>query len=261
MSNASPPDGMRIGINGLILRYYDWGNPHLPSVLLLHGFLSHSLVWCRLAETLRSEHHVIALDQRGHGGSGWAENGNYSIDDHFCDLAAFIDHLDLHNLVIIGHSMGGRNGLFYAACRPERVSGLVLVDARPGNTDESIQALRRLLDAFRGYQTSHQIGQKDVTAIQSTSAYRYDPSLIAGAVQAGYQVEPLWPFMEGLACVTLVIRGQMSRFVSAEEAKLMSRLIPNAKLAEIKGASHLPMFEAPKQFAQAIHSFLRELRD
>jgi len=252
---------MRVGISGLILHYYDWGNHHLPPLLLLHGFLSHALVWRQFAESIRSEHRVIALDQRGHGASEWAANGDYSIDAHFCDLAGFINHLDLKDLVIVGHSMGGRNGLFYVACRPERVSGLVLVDARPGNTDESIQALKRLLDAFRGYHAGERVKPEEADEIRSTSAYRYDPSLITGAEQAGYQVEPLWPFMDGISCPTLVVRGETSMFLSSSEAKLMSRVIPNAKLAEIRGASHLPMLEAPMRFNRAIHSFLRELRD
>ena len=199
------------------------------------------------------DYHVLALDQRGHGASKWADNGAYSIDDHFCDLADFIDLLDLRDLILIGHSMGGRNSLFYTACRPERVRGLIVVDARPANTDESILALKCLLDTFRK-------GSDPGSALLASGASpQFDPSLIVGAEQGGYRVEPLWPFMENLNCPTLIIRGEKSTFVSHPEAEIMNRLIPGSELVEIKGASHLPMFETPDEFESVIHSFLTGL--
>ena len=244
---------MRVGVNGLKLHYIDWGNHHNPPILLLHGFLSHAHTWSRLAESIRMDYHVLALDQRGHGASEWADAGAYSIDDHFTDLAGFIDLLDLKDLILIGHSMGGRNALFYAACRPELIKGLILVDSRPANTDESILALKQFLETFRK-------GSDPGSAYHASEALpQYDPSLITGAEQGGYRVEPLWPFMENLNCPTLIIRGEKSTFVSDCEAEMMNRLIPGSERVEIKGASHLPMFETPSEFESVIHSFLTGL--
>jgi esterase len=256
MKTVSPPRSVWVGVNGLELHYIDWGNHHRPPALLLHGFLSHARTWTRLAEKIRSDFHVLALDQRGHGASKWADDGAYNIDDHFSDLACFINQLDLKELILIGHSMGGRNALFYAACLPERVKGLILVDARPANTDESVQALKHLLDTFpRGSDTGNTPNTQECGS-DAAPGPQYDPRLIIGAEQAGYQVEPLWPFMEGLGCPTLIIRGEKSTFVSHSEAEMMNRLIPGSELIEIKGASHLPMFETPTEFESVIDSTL-----
>jgi len=272
---------MRIGINGLELHYVDWGNRRCPPILLLHGFLSHAHTWNSLAAPIRSDYRILALDQRGHGTSDWSDDGSYSIDDHFADLAGFVSRLDLEGLVLIGHSMGGRNALFYTACRPERIRGLILVDARPGNTEESMLALKNLLDTFRRESVTdadidrstrafdHRASRERAAAPQSGTgmenrpvpAPRYDPRLIVGAERAGYQVEPLWPFLEGVDCPALIIRGEKSTFVSHSEAELMNRLMPRSDLVEIRGASHLPMFQNPSAFRAAVLSFLARLRD
>lgn len=239
---ATPPQSKRLRVNGLELHYLDWGASDRQCVLLLHGFLSNARIWDGFAARICNDYHVLALDQRGHGISSWAGDGAYSLDDHFSDLASFIDLLDLENLVIIGHSMGGRNALFYAACCPERVDGLVLVDARPANTDESVSALKSLVKGFR-----------------PETATNYDPNLILGVELAGYMVEELWPYMTSLTCPTLVIKGEHSRFLSREEAERMCGLIQCAELVEVPRTFHLPMLEDPAGFREAVSSFLQRL--
>ena len=64
------------------------------------------------------------------------------MDDFFADIADFVERLKLHDLILIGHSMGGRNALFYSACFAEKVDRLILVDARAGNSPASAIALR-----------------------------------------------------------------------------------------------------------------------
>lgn len=243
MMKATPPQSKRIRVNGFELHYLDWGTSDRQSILLLHGFLSHARIWDSFASRISSKYHVLALDQRGHGLSSWSKDGAYSLDDHFSDLTGFIELLDLKNLIIIGHSMGGRNALFYTACCPERVKGLILVDARPANTDESVSALKNLLSGFK-----------------PGAANGYDPNLILGVELAGYMVEELWSFMEGLTCPTLVIRGEYSRFLSREEAERMCRLIQSAEFVEMPRTSHLPMLENPAVFRDTVLLFLKGQR-
>jgi len=239
---ATPPQSKQIRVNGLELHYLDWGANDRQPILLLHGFLSNARIWDSFASRISSKFHVLALDQRGHGISNWAKDGAYSLDDHFTDLARFIELLDLKNLIMFGHSMGGRNALFYTACCPERVKGLILVDARPANTDESVSALKNLLSDF-----------------SPGTATEYDPNLILGVELAGYMVEELWPLMESLTCPALVIRGEYSRFLSREEADRMCHLIQRAELVEMPRTSHLPMLESPTAFREAVSSFLDRL--
>ncbi len=69
---------------------------------------------------MAGECHVLALDQRGHGGSDWAKS--YGPRDYVLDLEGFVASLRLDNIVLIGHSMGGINALLSAANHPDRKS-------------------------------------------------------------------------------------------------------------------------------------------
>ena len=268
-----------IEVGQLVFHYRHWGTSDHQPILLLHGFLSQAHIWNNFALHICSHYHVLALDQRGHGESEWARDGAYSLDDHFSDISTFIELLDLKDLIIIGHSMGGRNALFYTACAPERIKGLVLVDARPGNTEMSMAALKDLLDGFRpepktlndfvqgarsryphlSLKNTIDIINSGCEQVSDKLIPRYDPALIRGVELAGYMVEELWPFMEGIICPTLVIRGERSTFLSRHEAEMMSTLIPKGELVEIPRTSHLPMLENAAAFKKAVLSFLDQL--
>jgi len=276
MGTASPNEGW-IVVNGIKLHYLEWGKATNPPVLLLHGFLSNANIWDGLASELSRDYRVFALNQRGHGKSDWSATGDYSIDDHFADLVHFIEYLDLKELILIGHSMGGRNALFYAACRPERIEKLVLVDARPGNSDQSVQALKHMLDYAdlsaseieefvekadtlypelplkAAFDRIHSDSKPTSDQINNQS---YDPWLVVASQLADNQVEDLWPFMAGVSCGTLIMRGQYSTFVSEADAENMERLIPSSEISVIPHSSHLPMLENQKFFNQAVLSFM-----
>ena len=113
MNNTAEPAEKYLDVNGIRFHYLDWGNDKLQPILLLHGFMAHAHVWDDFAQNFRTRYHVIALDQRGHGETQWCEDGAYSIYDHFTDIACFGEALNLNDLILIGHSMGGRNALFY----------------------------------------------------------------------------------------------------------------------------------------------------
>lgn len=269
-----------VEVNGLKLNYLEWGQPGSPVILLLHGFLSTALIWHGFASAFSPDYRVLALDQRGHGESDWSDEGLYSIDEHFIDIARFIETLDLKDLILAGHSMGGRNALFYTACIPERVKKLVLVDARPGNSDRSVLALKNLLESF-----SFESGDLDDFIRKAEELYPdlslkasfklifssykrsdsgrllpgYDPWLVIASKLADYMVEELWPFMENIPCPTCIVRGERSTFISQEDAESMSRLIPDSAVETIPGSSHIPMLENPSAFYMAVRSFLEEV--
>ena len=260
--------------NNIKLHYLEWGEKANPPVLLLHGFLSQAYIWSSLALSLSRNYRVLALNQRGHGQSDWSSQGDYSIDDHFADLVYFLENLDLTDLTMVGHSMGGRNALFYTACRPERIKKLVLVDARPGNSDQSVRALKQMLEAaeisadeiknfvLEAYERYPQLPLKSAferirpdVHKESTNA-SHDPWLVVASQLAENQVEDLWPFMENVSCPTLIIRGENSTFVSETDVKEMCRIMPNAEDAVIRQAGHLPMLENSSTFLRVVSAFI-----
>ncbi len=72
------------------LRYLEWGDPGGEPLLLLHGVGQTAHSWAYFATAMESHYRVIAVDQRGHGDSDWAQDGDYSQAAHACDLDAFI---------------------------------------------------------------------------------------------------------------------------------------------------------------------------
>lgn len=264
-------------INGLRLHYLDWGNNGCQTMLLLHGFMGHAHVWDNFAINFRSDYHIIALDQRGHGESEWSKEGAYAIEDYFVDLINFVETLGLRDLILIGHSMGGRNALFYAAYNYEKVARLVLIDARPGPSRQSSQALRHLLANLPLKAVSiAQVAQRIHTIYwylswktcydSASYAYKqlpngtfvpkYDTRMSQQLEYGGYAAEELSHVMQNIACPTLIVRGEESPFLSRQEAKRMCEIIPKADLVEIPRSTHLPVQENKEAFNEAILAFL-----
>ena len=127
-SEAAPQDRF-IDANGMRFHYLEWGDPQSPPIMLLHGFAQTCHSWDFVALSLCDRYRVIALDQRGHGDSGWAEDADYTPETQQGDISAIVDALGLEQFVLMGLSMGGRNSLTYAAANPDRVKALVIVDA------------------------------------------------------------------------------------------------------------------------------------
>ena len=79
MSTSLGPTSQVYFSQRLRLHYVDWGNPSAPPLLLIHGGRDHCRSWDWVAEVLRDQYHVIALDLRGHGDSGWATGSSYPL--------------------------------------------------------------------------------------------------------------------------------------------------------------------------------------
>jgi pimeloyl-ACP methyl ester carboxylesterase len=273
------PKDKYIRVNQLRLHYLDWGKGGDKTILLLHGFMSHAHMWDKLASELSARFHVLALDQRGHGDSEWTKETYYNIDNHFSDISALIESLRLEKVIILGHSMGGRNALFYAACAPEKVERLILVDARLGNNQEASKALRRQLASL----PLKAKNMDEVTeALRSLYPYlsiemcrniarygyrelkdgpfipKYDTKMSSQLEKSEYTTDELWDMIKNVACPTLIVRGKESPFVSLEEAQRMCMALPRALFKEIPRATHMPAQENPEAFKKVVLDYLNE---
>lgn len=114
-------------INGLNIHYQQVGSG--PDVVLVHGITgSLAYWWVRTVPFLKDECRVTTYDLRGHGHSDMPPAG-YTSADMAADLIGLLDHLEIPQAHLVGHSFGGPIILHTALLRPERVADLVLVDA------------------------------------------------------------------------------------------------------------------------------------
>ncbi len=105
----------------------DGGRGGVP-ILFVHGLAADHRVWADQLQHLQASRRAIALDLRGHGGSGPAANGDYSIEGFAQDVQAVADYLHLSRFVIVGHSMGGLVVTAYAGQHPLQVAGVLYAD-------------------------------------------------------------------------------------------------------------------------------------
>ena len=117
MANSNLYVSRYINLNGVDLRYLDWGTQGKPSLICLHGNSGQAHIWDEFAEKMAEDYHVYAIDQRGHGESSWAPDG-YHRNHYVSDLTAFIDAMKIEKVVLVGLSMRGWNSLLYAEANP-----------------------------------------------------------------------------------------------------------------------------------------------
>ncbi len=272
-----PWDDRYLTVDGLRLHYLDWGNPEAEPILYLHGLRSHAHTFDPFAAILRPYFQVLALDQRGHGESGWAQD--YSELGFVSDVQRFVEALALPPFALVGHSMGARNAWAYAARQPERLRRLVLVDLgpeverqglerMPGNPAPQVFAsVQEAFDFLRGANPGPSDDMVRLRVLHNLNRlpnghwiWRWDPALRDWPRSEDDERPPEdgWGALARIACDTLVVRGQKSDLLSPQVAERMVGTLPRGRLVTISGAGHTVPADRPEEFARALLEFLTE---
>ncbi|MBI4307520.1 MAG: alpha/beta hydrolase [Chloroflexi bacterium] len=274
------PQDRYMTVNGLRLHYLDWGNEGKPPMLMLHGGSQTAHSWDFFALAVRPDFHVVALDQRGHGDSAWAPDGDYSLEAHQRDIHSFVQAIGLERFVLVGLSMGGRNSLVYTATHPERVRALVIVDVGPETqragrlqirdfvttTDEldSIEAFaQRVMDRNPHRSLSQLVGSLQWNLKQLSNGkwtWKYDKLLRT----PGYRIprgsrEYMWECAAKISCPTLIVRGGDSLVLNREGAERFQQTVRGSQLVEVPDAGHTIPGDNPLGFEMAVRPFLARL--
>lgn len=272
---AAPAD-RQITANGMSFHYLEWGDPARPSVLLLHGANQQAHSWDFISLALAPEYHILALDQRGHGDSDWAADGDYSLDAMQGDLDALIPALGLRRFHLMGHSMGGRNSFVWASRHPGALRSLVIVDTGP----ETVPAGRRRIQQFRelpdnldtfeefadrvqeytGRSREQVLGALQYSIRQNAAGqwtWKYDKAMRQpGRRDDGWPPEQLWQCVRRIGCPTLVTRGARSDIFAEEVLRRMRLEMPACTGVTIPNAGHLVQGDNPAAFLQAARHHL-----
>ncbi|QEW00104.1 alpha/beta hydrolase [Microbacterium caowuchunii] len=116
--------------DGVEIFYKDWGSGR--PIMFHHGWPLSSDDWdAQLMFFLREGYRVVAHDRRGHGRSTQTSDG-HDMDHYAADAAAVVEHLDLRDVIHVGHSTGGGEVARYVArYGGDRVAMAVLIGAVP----------------------------------------------------------------------------------------------------------------------------------
>lgn len=290
-TSAIPQSKQIQGADGNALRYLQWSGEGVP-LLLLHGFGNEAHIWDELAPQLSPHYRVLAPDLRGHGESAHDPQRRYHWAAHVQDVEALMRGLKLQRVVLCGHSLGGRTALLYAGRNPERMAGLVVVDAGPehdprgqiriqqevqsrgegasgagsfARREDYMRLLARHYPAAKPAALARMAQHEIKPRADGRFVRKADPhfmTALAGASEAEQQAaaeqtrRELWRACETTPCPALVVRGAASDILSAEVAERMAQTFPQGRLVEIPQAAHSVMTDNPAAFNQAVCSFV-----
>jgi len=268
---------------GLRLHYREEGGADKPVILLLHGYGDSYATWAGWAQVLAPDYRVISLDLPGHGLTAAPED--FVLDGQaFTQIVIdFADRLHLPPFVLAGNSMGGGVSWKVALAEPQRLRGLVLVDAA-GWPNEAVTGANSPSLAFRILQ--YPLGRALLASIdnrplikQGLTAQVHDKSLITDAVIDRWALYQRYPGhrrilmsaaptsqptatpeqLAGLKVPTLALHGIDDPLIPVEHSRRFASSIPNARLIVYPDVGHMPQREIPERSARDVANFVATL--
>ena len=261
------------------LHHLDWGGHGRHPVVLVHGIRLHAHVWNDFSRRFRDRFHIVALDQRGHGDSGWggSEDG-YHIEQLYADLRAVVLARGLKRFTLVGHSLGGVVSMLYAHRHHDELERLVLVDITPGRpsvppgTDlsrisetppprdfDSPETATAYLAELMTLAPYHMVEESVRYGIRQRDnglyTWKYDPVLYRRRRPPTATMD-FWSLVSAIPTPTLLQYGSHSRVVTPELAARMARTMPCCTVERIEGAGHALFTDQPERFAASIEGFL-----
>jgi len=257
-------------------------------IVIVHGLYGSSDNWLTVAKKLSIEYKVFMIDQRNHGRSPKSDEFNYEVLTK--DLADFFDQQKIEKAIVIGHSMGGKTAMCFAADYPERIEKLIVVDIAPKdyfllNDESQFYLHNNILRAMLDIDFSRIESRKDV---ENYFSERIDSTEIVHFILKNVQhnkethkfewrlnVHVLYENLDGIISgvnahwfddrlpitnyPVLFIKGSNSNYILSEDFASIYRIYPEAEIVEIPDTGHWLHAEQPQLFIEAVWSFLRKV--
>ena len=282
----------RLCINGLEHQIYHWGNPGLPMLFFVHGWMDTGASFAFACEFLAKDFHCIALDLRGFGRSEHTGNPlGYFFVEYVADLHRLFAHFSPQAPVrLVGHSMGGNIVSLYAGTFPERVSHMInaegfgIQDMLPAKGPERVRAWieASAADRFKVYATLDEVADRlrvanpdlPLDRARWIAPYMTRPVVGGFAFSADpkhkwpnpylYQLQGVYPFWESIRAHCLLVGGETSKIgvllhvpdVQAEIEMRLSHFPKNSQRRVLRDCGHMLHHENPRAFAQAVRDFI-----
>lgn len=221
----------QIELNGLTFQYRESGEPSAPPLVALHALGKSAESWDQVAAVLGEKYRVLALDQRGHGGS--ARTSTYSFELMSDDLLHFANAMNLERFALIGHSMGGTVSYLFSETFPSRIERLIIEDTPPPFPDKPIEVPSKPSDPLP-----------------------FDWLVVSSILQQLNEPNPeWWARLTDIIMPTLIIGGESSH-IPQNKLQEVSERIPNCELVTIEDAGHFVHDANLPAFLAAVKSFL-----
>jgi len=269
--------------NGVTVHLRDEGPRDGIPIILLHGSNADLSTWQPWVEGLSGTYRVIRFDQVGHGLTGPDPSHDYSRKNFANDIAEVADALGLESFYIGGNSMGGAHTLAFAIAYPDRVRGMILVDAgggkriRDSDEEESGGNIGFTIARTPGInKIAEQITPRSLIAQsleQSVSVKeivtdemidRYWEMLLYPGNRAATMARFSGDFermseeeIAALDMPALILWGDEDRLIPVSAGKWLDQRLPNSQMVIYPGIGHLPQEEAPAQTLADVRAWLK----
>ncbi len=251
--------------NSLELHYVDVDSRNdrtkgIP-LFFIHGAGSSHVCWSLQLKEFSKTHRVIALDLSGHGKSEYSEE-EASISEGYCrEVDALVNHLDLDEFVMIGHSMGGGVAMSYILDGCKNIpKALVLVDTSPdlelsklatGLVREAVED-RIFMFKSRVYEEFSDTYKIKKYEDEVRSAH---PNIMQRDLIACDKFD-ITDRISEIHIPTFVIVGEHDDIIPPRVAYDLVKKLPHSDIAIVRNADHSPMVEQPDEFNRLLLKFV-----
>ena len=252
----------------LFYRQFGAGRP----VIILHGLFGLSDNWVSIGKRIATEFSVYIPDLRNHGQSAHSPTMNYpAMTD---DLLEFIEEHNLKNVILIGHSMGGKVAMNFALDHPDLIDQLIVIDISPRRYP-SRNVHSDIINAMLSVHLEQVTSRSQVEAlIQDTLPDIRIRQFILKNLYYRAPQKPAWrPDLEAIQNnlefifdgipagrkflkPALFVRGGLSDYITPDDEKLIHEMFPNALIKTIPGATHWVHADAPKELCRLLSASL-----
>ena len=237
-------------------------------LMILHGLFGFSDNWQTHAKKLAEYYRVILVDLRNHGRSDWSDEFSYEIMAD--DVLELCDDLGLEDLILVGHSMGGKVAMNVAEKREELLEKLIIVDmgikSYPMHHDHIVAGIKSVtLDTIKArreaeLQLGAHIESDGIKQFLLKNMYWKEKGQLAWrmnvpvldrempAILGGFEADEIFT-------PTLFIRGAMSNYILDEDVSSLETQFPDMDLITVENAGHWVHAEAPNEFQEALLGF------
>ena len=264
-----------LDVDGLTVAYVDEGAG--PPLLLLHGWPTSSFLYRNVVPFLARDHRVIAPDLPGFGASSKPVDRQYSFELHAAVLDALVERLDLDDLGLVVHDLGGPIGVHWALHRPNLVSRLAILNTLlyPEFDPSVIEFVTQLLDENRRDELVSDAGLREILRVGVGDADALSAEALDGIAApfataddrralaaAGVGLHPdgfadIARLLPGLAIPVLGLYGAADRILPdvADTFARVGRDLPHAEIESLPDAGHILQEDAPGVVAERLVRF------
>ena len=242
------------------------------SFLILHGFLGMSDNWKTLGKKFSEENYQVHLiDQRNHGRSFHDDTFNYDVLVE--DLKQYCDYYQLNNIVLLGHSMGGKTAMLFATTYPELVSKLIIADIAPRfypiHHDQILEGLSSLdFNMLKSRKEadeilSHYVSDYGTRLFLLKNLYWKEKGKLGLRVNLEVlrehveEVGEALPISHSFSGKALFLRGDKSEYIASSDETLINMQFQNSTIETIENAGHWLHAENPVAFFNIVIRFIK----